>query len=364
MNKTSFYFSVNTQFENLGDALINRELILEASKYGQACVDVSRCPDSFVTTIGLNSAMFPKNIAVFKGLLLLILKIVKSRSKGEKVFYFLNPGGLGKPRSNKQRISAIVYNMLLLFYVVIGVKVCHVGISHEKSGYIDLLISKMRAKLTSYLYVRDKGSFKYLNENGFGVKGVYPDLAFYLYGNEKKASSERAKIGFSFRFDGRNISSKDSSKSFILSVFDRYKDQKKYAFISQVKRDDSHMHELAAWFLINTGCEAEVVCCSDDIEFMVSLYSDCDTVYSNRLHVLLLSSSSGSVPMAVIDLELNKKVSDLYLDIGLKELIIDLNSPETYSLRGGEAALLDSSRKTQYLDLKNMFPEIISIEPS
>lgn len=366
MKKTSFFFSVNTQFENLGDALINRELILEASKFGEVKVDVSRCPESFVETLGLspNTLVHSKKIEVFRGIIYLILKVIVSRVKGRDVFYFLNPGGLGRPRSNKQRVSAMIYNMLLLFYVLVGVRVCHVGISHEKSGVLDLLISKIRAKLTSHFYVRDQGSFNYLKSNGFDVRGTFPDLAFYLYGRRLEVGEgAQPVVGFSFRLDGKNVTSEESIKTFILSVFDKYKEKGEYAFISQVKRDDQPMIKMAEWFYLETGLKASIQCCSGNVDSMVSFYSSCHTVYSNRLHVLLLSGFSGAVPVAVIDFELNKKVLDLYLDVGMKDFIVNIKLSNKYTFKH-DKNLLNECMKAQYQSLENMFPEILSIEPS
>jgi polysaccharide pyruvyl transferase WcaK-like protein len=240
-----------------------------------------------------------------------------------------------------------------------------VGISHEKSGSIDLLISKVRAKLTSYLYVRDKGSFNYLKSHNFRLAGVFPDLAFYLYGGEnihvRSISADKQKACFSFRFDSDNENSKENVKAFIMSVVKRGIESDSYVFISQVKRDDVHMVQLAEWFLSATGFKADVVLCSESIEDMMALYSGCHTVYSNRLHVLLLSGFSGAMPVAVIDMKLNKKVADLYQDIGIEGLIVDIHQSLTY-VPVFDRELLDACLQTQYLRLKQMFPEIISAE--
>jgi polysaccharide pyruvyl transferase WcaK-like protein len=357
--KKSFYFSVHTQFENLGDALINRELVREALRFGNCNLEISRCPNSFIKTLGLNEMSGGSDLNVFKGFFTLIIKIIVSRMKREKVFYFLNPGGLGKKRTFKQRVSAMAYNCLLLFYVIIGVKVNHVGISYDKSNKVDLFISKLRAKLTRSLYVRDQGTYDYLSNNGFSPKGIYPDLAFYLYGDGQvigRNEDSKVKInGFSFRFDGKNSFSESKIKAFILSTFST---GEKYKFISQVSRDDNHMIRLASWFKANTGTEVDVICCSDDIDRVSKEYSQCQVIYSNRLHALLLSSFCGALPVAVIDVAINTKIRDLYCHVGLKDYVIDINS-YTGALPDFDRAVVSDCLESQYVELKKMLPKIL-----
>ena len=48
------FFSPKTQFENVGDALINRELIRLASDNSSVVLDVSRCPLDFVEDLSVN----------------------------------------------------------------------------------------------------------------------------------------------------------------------------------------------------------------------------------------------------------------------------------------------------------------------
>ena len=52
--KVSF-FSPKTQFENVGDALINREMIELASLNSKVILDLSRCPADFNETLGLDN---------------------------------------------------------------------------------------------------------------------------------------------------------------------------------------------------------------------------------------------------------------------------------------------------------------------
>ena len=88
--KNSF-FSINTQFENVGDALINREMIRLAALKSKVYVDFSRCPDGFSeTSCGTSNHSFSK---VKFGFLGICLKLIFKRCVREECYYFLSPGG-------------------------------------------------------------------------------------------------------------------------------------------------------------------------------------------------------------------------------------------------------------------------------
>ena len=50
---SKFFFKIKTQYENLGDALINRELLKVIKGSGEVYIDASHVPDGFLDKINI-----------------------------------------------------------------------------------------------------------------------------------------------------------------------------------------------------------------------------------------------------------------------------------------------------------------------
>lgn len=315
----NFFFSINTQFENLGDALINRELIKESSRHGRVYVDISRCPSEFVHTLNISNF---ENVILVHGFFSLLLRIVKLRVIGEPVFYFLNPGGLGQKLTFRQRISALIYNLILLGFNILGVKVCHVGISFSELNPVDLIFAKVRSKLCFRVYPRDKLSFDYMKSNGFNVHGVYPDLSFYIEGCSRNCNGN--SIVVSFRFDSEYLSDYEKVVNFLEVQFLKYSGYR-VVFLSQVQRDDEKMKRLYEYFLSYSGMSSIYVPHGNDLDSVFSLYSKSDVVFSNRLHVLLMAGLSGCYPIACLTEGSGSKIRGLFSDLNMSSLVCNID---------------------------------------
>lgn len=318
-------------------------------------VDVSRCPKSFVETLGLEA--ISGNVVVKHSFISLFLSVLKAKLDRRNCFYFLNPGGLGATRTNRQRVSATVYNMILFIFRMVGVNVCQVGVSYDRLNKFDIKVARFRSKIMSFLFVRDHGSYSYLKDNDFNVSGVYPDLAFFLDSYSAEGESTRQKVGFSYRVDGRSGATLDSLKALVKESVNLHGASAEYGFISQVDTDDDGMKELKAWFDSNYDLKSDLLCCSTDIEKLRAYYCQCKIIYSNRLHVLLMSGFSGVLPVPVIDPSRNIKIVNLYKSINLESLVVDINSLD---LIGKVPEVnVESVFHQQRLTLKTMIKKII-----
>ena len=67
------------------------------------------------------------------------------------------------------------------------------------------------------------------------------------------------------------------------------------------------------------------------INELSSYYKNIDFIFSNRLHVLLLSALNGATPIAYVESESNKKIIGLFKDLGLQSNIVYYN--EDYDLK-------------------------------
>lgn len=85
------------------------------------------------------------------------------------------------------------------------------------------------------------------------------------------------------------------------------------------------MREVASIFKMH-GLQAECQAMTSSIQENREAYGEARMVISNRLHVLLLTMSSGGLPIALLEHEEHSKIAGLYEDIGLKDLV--MNSKE------------------------------------
>jgi polysaccharide pyruvyl transferase WcaK-like protein len=304
---TSF-FSINTQFENVGDALINREMIQLAKLNSDVFLDLSRCPADFISTLGLT-----KDDAVSVvdgGFLALCVGMMKKRLAGEECYYFLSPGGYFGEVKGLELLSKYVTTFILFLISMIGVKVCHVGVSYERLGSNFSFITKLRSKFLHRHIVRDEITAKYLTEEKIKFDFVGADLAFNLFENDTAGNGKEVFV--SFRCD-QNPRQFELAKQLITKLNKQLPPDIKMVFYSQVERDSAYMQQLYAYCnqdnKVRRNCE--YISVLGDIEKSLDTLKRARYVISNRLHVLLMASSEGALLLPCILDGYNKKIEGI-----------------------------------------------------
>lgn len=329
--KSISFFSIKTQFENAGDALINREMIDLARSFGEVVVDVSRSPSNFTQMLRVNSVEGVSTTGNFSKFL---LQIIAARIMGRRIFYFTTPGGMTGEVSRKVYVKALAGIMVLLSFRIFGVQTVSTGCSFESLGQRHLKLVRMRRKVLTYLAPRDSRSFAYLAEKGIKADYLIPDLAFNIY--DQKFHSEftdKSGVAFSLRsdqFDGQ----RDFLKKKVLSVVSRLPVDQEIYFVSQVGRDSSFLREMAE-VVSGTHSNVKVRDVSSSIEDCISSYRKCRVVFSNRLHALLLAGSVGCDLVPWAEKNANQKIIGIFNDIGVVgEPLIEIDSLDVV-YRGG-----------------------------
>lgn len=316
------FLSIKTQFDNLGDALINRELCLLAADRVETFVDFSRAPASFRKSMQIDGY---QNLRVFKrlGFLKLLGEMLRNRLYGRRCVFFLNPGGLGgKKLPPKSLVSAMIYNVLLGALRCIGVRICQVGISFDPLGRPERFVVGWRRRLLHSFTVRDRSSFDYLNRIGIAVDELVPDLSFNLCTDNLPAKAERGSIAFSFRFDGKAEESDITDA--VHKVMKKFGASHEYLFVVQVARDEAGMRRLHA-SCIENGLRAQLFICHDNIDELSKRYLSCKAIFSNRLHALLLAAHSGASPYAMISRGKQPKIEGMFNDLGIQDRLLFLD---------------------------------------
>ncbi len=313
------FFSLKTQFENVGDALINREMVRLASSYGQAHVDLSRCPASFVQTLGFDGAA-----TIYKGFVPLCMSMITRRLKKHPCYYFLSPGGYVGELSYKDVLTRIINTLVLLLFSLIGIRICLVGVSYERLGPRNIFMQKIRSRLLYRHFLRDKTSIEYAKNNGIKVNGIMPDLAFNIFTYELKEQQVKAipeHVAFSFRTD-QYEAQKEQVFQTVEALLEMLDQSTNYTLVSQVGRDREGMFELKALIEDKTGSPISFVDGADSIDKCTKAYSACDLVISNRLHSLLIGVSVIGHLVAVTGEGKNKKIEGVLAEIDSEDLRI------------------------------------------
>lgn len=312
------FCSIKTQFENVGDALIIRELILLIASRVPITVDLSRCPPEFRKTLDIDGDGRVR--VVTYGFPALMRAMFAARFAGVECTYFLIPGGLGGEKRPKAVAVARVFNGILRAMRLVGIRACQVGVSYERLGPRHNALLRSRTRLMHKHMVRDTMTRDYATERGLRVDGVLPDMAFNLFRKQPRPAPERRAIAFSFRTD-KSAMQAAAVAEFIERTCRLAPKGTVFKFVSQVGRDDGFMRAIAEKMQLDGVGETQFVRCADDIDACQETYADCVTIYSNRLHALMLAISAGARPFALIDPAVDGKIEGIFADAGWGEAV-------------------------------------------
>ncbi len=306
------FFRIKTQFENIGDALINRELIGLVSKENDTYVCIENVPEKFLLNLNLDS----NNIVQVNSFKDFLLKMVKLSLKRERVNFFLNPGGYGNELSLKRFISATLMNIFYMLLFFLGVKIHRFGVSFSNIGFKHKLVLRMQSLIFESNYVRDTLSLEEAKLKNIKVNGLMPDLAFLLGCEGGNKDYEYDAI-----ISLRDVKNRSEMLSFIESI--PAINEGKVLLGYQVEFD-RELQELIYDKFKDSNVELLNMC--NSISDNVEVFKKCKFVISNRLHILLLGMSSGCIPIALINKSENAKIVGIFQDNGFERFIADYNN--------------------------------------
>lgn len=323
------YMNVKTQFENVGDALIIRELLSLISARSELVVVTSRCPKVFRTAIGIDRLENGK--ASEAGFLSIVLSMIGDRLRGKRSYYFLIPGGINGERTFKQYIVGQLNNVALVFLKWLGVRVCQLGISYERLGPRHVSLLRARTRLLHRALVRDEISLGYAHNLNIRADGVVPDLAFNLRPFTMQ-TGERDAVFFSFRAD-KLAAGRGHVTNAVVRICSFVPADKRLVFMAQVERDRDFALALKSAVEDRLGRVGEYVEEYSSIEACRATFSQGTHLFSNRLHALLLALGSGVKPVPVIDRSIDAKIDGTFRLMRQEGLILDLAAIDDQAVR-------------------------------
>lgn len=307
------YFFVETQFDNLGDALLNRELIRLMSQHADVTLGLSKVPDHFIDMLGRS---FLDGFAQDRthGRSRFLLGIAWRRILGEQSYLFLSPGGWIGDLDGRLNLRSWLHTGLYYLLAGLGVRICQLGVSYEDLGPKLKLQLKARSAAMFRHLVRDTLSEQTLATLSVRSDGRAPDLAFNAFLAEAPVSVNG--ITFSFRSD-QYPEQGEEARLVVERILALLGTEQPVYFVYQVEKDRAINEQLASWVRERIGipCQADDGC--QRIADTQALYRRSARVVSNRLHSLLLAGSVGNRMLAAPIGVHNKKITALFQDIGL-----------------------------------------------
>ena len=321
-----FFINAKTQFENLGDGVITRQLIALARQHGPVSVLVVGVPAHFRRTLDLvqGEAVESTHTFLVRFLRARMLRRSGSQRVTGSVFYLLNPGGFEGEFRISQLLRQFALIVALVFLRLLGIQLIRIGCSLGPFGSRRLIIERIKSRLLTHLSARDPISIEYAKSHGLGLAEYFPDLAFLL---PKPAlvrkAEDRPVVCFSFRSVKVELGYDAKIESVLRGVVATAPKDVHFLVITQVGFDHIHNRELANRLGIASRCEFIDV--SSDLNAAEAAYRNVDIVFSNRLHVLLVAMRQGAKIVAVLDPVKNRKIVGIFEAIGFGHCIWDIN---------------------------------------
>lgn len=320
MKSIQAFFYIETQWDNLGDALINRELIRLMAAHADVTLGMDKVPESFREMMG---SQFLKRYKCDdrSGRTLFLLKVLLQQIKGKRCYVFLSPGGWIGELDGRLNLRSWSHTALYYFLKMGGVRLCQLGVSYEDIGPKLELQLRARSRAMYRHYVRDEQSRAVMQACGVRIDGLCPDLAFNAF-HENEGKTNPEGVTFSFRAEQYKEQVEDI-KNFISAFFSAYGTSRPVYFVSQVKKDEGVNRALAQWVSETYNINATTEDASYSIDATEKLYCRSNVVVSNRLHVLLLAGCKGNAMIAAPVNNHNKKIISLFKDMGLEEHVFE-----------------------------------------
>lgn len=317
MRRPRFFYLLRTQYENLGDRIINRECLALLRGYGTVRVNVVGVPQDFVAGLSLS----PGEACAAGGTF--YRELFAARLAGEVVYLVLVPGAvMGAAQFVRQTVLVVGYAALK----ALGVRIIRIGASLGPFTPLRLQMERWKARMMAFIGLRDRRSLDYAREHGFPNAAPFRDFAFMLPTQLRRTGAEGGPLVLSFRAeDSDELDAIAVSISRFLARIDP-EATRPLTIASQVERDRLTGRALAA--RVAGGRPVGYLDAADGEPALFDGYAGSAGVLSNRLHVLMFALSVGAPVRGLVHPTRNRKIIGLFEDAGLGDRLVEITDPD------------------------------------
>ncbi len=336
MSNHLFFYRAYTQYENLGDIIINKTMVSHLRNYGNLMIDDLGVPEWYCQELELTDnerasqhghGQYHQNFF----LLIVLFRFASLIRLQPRNTYLVK--GLGHDAMDISPVEGLYAIISSLILKLLGVNIIRCGVSIGPFSRRRRIVENVLARLMYFYSVRDQTSANYAHKIGIKKVAIFPDLAWLMevpQATKSLLAGQENYVIFSFRSIHRYSKTETGSDNQdIYRLLDDIvqklciQGDQKLVICYQVTRDREFCRSLHARY--QNQCEAIFIEQQVDRQFMSDLYSRASMIFSNRLHVLLFGLICGSIPIAVINQKTQAKVSGIFSDAGLMKLVLDTN---------------------------------------
>ncbi|GGB88042.1 polysaccharide pyruvyl transferase family protein [Dyadobacter sediminis] len=325
--KNIIFFKPAKQTENIGDLLINLVEVELLRPYGQIVVDDLSAPSWFVDEISTSPA--DQRLSKISGNQLLktlsSLLVKQLFSKKYQYYLFIQPGHTSRT-GNDLAMSTLKLNLKMNLLKMLGLRICRIGFSIGPVDVPNGWAESIGSRAYHYYALRDHESLKIAQQYNFKNPQYFPDLA-WAYAPEKIEKQAGDYVVISLR---SNAYGKEHDSAYLQPLIAKFREllihagqqSLKVMITYQVKYDRDACVEL--YENLKNEFDCEFVDSKLTLKEANKIYGSAKFIVSNRLHVLLLALKCGGLSFALVDQKDNKKITSIFHDNNLKELILDV----------------------------------------
>ena len=309
-------YIVATQYDNMGDLLINKCFVDELASYGEVYLDTKKVPAAFKAVLlekdNVHELSSISSVSL-KGFGLFRIPFTKNQKFD---CLFKSPGPFGGSHTVDQKVRAWLFYLIFLFYKGKGTKSYLMGNDFILQTPFDNKIIKRYSKVLNGLYLRSQTNVSRVSNLGVKNVAYSPDFCFML---NTQIEAAKTRVGVSFRDMG------DTDNQCIFKAvgsYVQYFRSKGYAvdFFYQVERDRDFNLSLYSSVSGPNVFFKEGVLRWEERDF----YADKLFLLSNRLHVLLLGQMYLGIPLAfILGHAKTQKIHDIFHTVGLHDLLFN-----------------------------------------
>lgn len=332
--KNLIFYKTTADFDNTGEVLIYKSLLQFLRKYGDVIVnDGDSIQPKFLERIEIAEqerlSNWTNNSFIVHMLCTALRNIFSSRQ-----IYFVTGVGEHSVRTGK----AVLKNFFAIGFIGLmrccGVKAIRIGMSMRFSNnFLAKRSERMLSHLFNHYYVRDSISLNNCREAGVKKCQLAPDLSwgYAINAPATKTKEDKDVIIFSFRNYCESGVNREAYKKLLterivaLITYLTEKGIYKIWLTHQCNEDYTYAKEI--YDLLPARNRVELKQELVTLENGEDYYGKAILTLSNRLHVMLLAYKFGSPTVCLTDVERHRKITGIFRDNNLGDVLMDINEP-------------------------------------
>lgn len=332
--KNLIFYKTTADFDNTGEVLIYKSLLQFLRKYGDVIInDGDSIQPQFLERIGIKEQERLSNRTNSSFIAHMLCTALRNMFSPRQI-YFVTGVGEHSVRTGKAALKNFFAIGFIGLMRCCGVKAIRIGMSMRFSdNFLAKQSERMLSHLFNHYYVRDSISLNNCHEAGVKKCQLAPDLSWGYAINVPTTGTNEDKnvIIFSFRNYCEPGTTGETYKKLltgrILALITFLSEKKIYKIWLTHQCNEDYTYAKEIYDLLPTRDRVELKQELVTLDNGEEYYGKAVITLSNRLHVMLLAYKFGSPTVCLTDVEKHRKITGIFLDNNLGNVLMDINEP-------------------------------------